>query len=415
MGTIVYRKGRPKPWLAQIKRKGHPTISKAFELKANAERWEREQERSIEATGLPATIKELQKHTVGDIVRRYLEEKTPGKGCAVSERTVLEKFLKRDICQKSLASYASGSKEDGYKYRDGRLKETWRGRPITPRTVRREVNSIQHVFEVAREEWGYTNLANPFRKLSIKGSMHKRRERLKPGQLEKLEQACKDCRGLNRYYVPLAVYLAIETGMRLQEIFNLTWQDIDFKKRRIEIPKSKTDHVSEYKGRTIVLTVMASLFLLQLVVRLKQEGRYNQDSTPVFPMTRGAFKQSWADVCKRAGISDLTFHDLRREAGSRFHQAGLTKPEQDRMMGHANRDISMVYIDVDLKSIQDKLDRYVLSGMTVEEWTAKNKEGPPPNKELMRMVWNATMAPGGMTLEDATGCSGVCGKIKDNF
>jgi hypothetical protein len=85
------------------------------------------------------------------------------------------------------------------------------------------------------------------------------------------------------------------------------------------------------------------------------------------------------------------------------------------MMGHANRDISMVYIDVDLKSIQDKLDRYVLSGMTVEEWTAKNKEGPPPNKELMRMVWNATMAPGGMTLEDATGCSGVCGKIKDNF
>jgi hypothetical protein len=103
MGTIVYREGRPKPWLAQIKRKGHPTLSKAFELQTNAKQWVREQERSLEVAGLPATIKTLQKHTVGDIVRRYLEEKTPAKGSKVSEGTVLNKFLKRPICSKSLA------------------------------------------------------------------------------------------------------------------------------------------------------------------------------------------------------------------------------------------------------------------------------------------------------------------------
>jgi hypothetical protein len=44
-------------------------------------------------------------------------------------------------------------------------------------------------------------------------------------------------------------------------------------------------------------------------------------------------------VKKRAGIDDLTFHDLRHEAGSRFDAMGLTKGEQDMMMGHANSDI----------------------------------------------------------------------------
>lgn len=48
--------------------------------------------------------------------------------------------------------------------------------------------------------------------------------------------------------------------MRLQEIFNLTWQDIDFDNRRIEIRKSKTDHLSAYEGRTIVLTIGADAF-----------------------------------------------------------------------------------------------------------------------------------------------------------
>ena len=95
--------------------------------------------------------------------------------------------------------------------------------------------------------------------------------------------------------------------------------DIEFEKRRIEIQKSKTDHVSEYQGRTIVLPCIAELFLSRLAVSLLKDtfdinGR-------VFPMTKGAFKQSWADVRKRAKIKDLRFHDLRHEAASRFDEA----------------------------------------------------------------------------------------------
>jgi integrase len=363
-------KPRALPWRAQIRRKGHKTLVKMFKARSEAEHWANEQERNIRLAGLPLTTEDLKKHALGDIVRRYVSEITPTKGCRVSETAVLTKFLERPICSKALAYV---NRQDAYQYVSDRLKETWKvkhgkgdPRPITARTVRREINSIQHVFEVSREQWGFSNLGNPFRALKIRGSMHRRKRRLKDGELQKLEQICEKCRGLNRYYVPLAIYLAVETGMRLQEIFNLTWQDIDIEKRRIEIRKSKTDHLRGDEGRIIVLTIGAQSYLISLRFSLQANRRF-QKTDRIFPMTKRAFQQSWTDVLKRAGITDLTFHDLRREAGSRFDEAGLTKGEHDLMMGHANRDTTSLYIHADLKSIQNRLDRYVFDGMTFDE------------------------------------------------
>jgi integrase len=344
-----------------------------FKSRKEAEHWADENERSIRMAGLPLTIDALKKKTVRDIVERYLKEKTPDKGSAGSEELVLKRLLQRDISYLSLAS-VSGQKKYAYGYVFDRLREDWKGKPITPRTVRREVNSIQHVFEVAKEEWGYTNLVNPFRNIHIKGSMHRRKRRLEKGELQRLEEACKECRGLNKVYVPLAIYFAVCTGMRLQEIFNLTWGDFNFDTRRIEIQKSKTDYLSEYEGRTIILPLMPIYYLGHLVLFL---GRKNiTKDARIFPMTKEAFKQSFADVVKRAGINPtgeerkrLTFHDLRREAGSKFDEAGLTKGEHDLMMGHANRDMTSLYIHADLETIRQKLDRYQLGKIynTIEE------------------------------------------------
>ncbi len=125
---------------------------------------------------------------------------------------------------------------------------------------------------------------------AIKGSVYRRRRRLRDGELQRLDKASKDCRGLNRYYVPLAIYLAIETGTRLQEIFNLTWRDMDPKSRRIEIHNSKTDHLSGSEGRTIVLTPLAGLFLMRLEVQLSRAKRFKLNNR-IFPLSKEAMKQ----------------------------------------------------------------------------------------------------------------------------
>jgi hypothetical protein len=54
----------------------------------------------------------------------------------------------------------------------------------------------------------------------------------------------------------------------------------------------------------------------------------------VFPLTANAVRLGWVRLCKRAGISDLHFHDLRHEAISRFFEAGLSTAEVALISGH---------------------------------------------------------------------------------
>lgn len=392
---------RAKRHRFHIHRKGVRPYTKTFAVKADGERWAREQERSIDTTGLPLSIEQLKAVYVRDIVQRYLAEVTPTKAND-SEAPVLKKFLLSDLAKKSLADI---SKQDGYAYVAKRRKDTWKGpqgnwrlaKPITPRTVKREVGSISPIFEVAREQWGYTNLTNPFKGIEIKGSKHRRKRRLLPGEEERLYEACKKCLGLNRTYVPLAVALAIETGMRLDEIFNLTWEDLDFDKRTIEVTKSKTDHVSEYTGRTIVMTILAGFYAAQLQFEIKLKT----DTQPIgriFPMTKDAFEQAFDDVLERAEIKPdrrgerLQFRDLRREAGSRFDEAGLTKSENELMLGHQGQDTNSIYIASKLKLIRDRLDRHFLSGRTPEEVQAALNPQQMAGARAMVQGWAARAA-----------------------
>jgi integrase len=370
-------RNRNKPYRAKIKGR-----VKDFPDRKTAEYWATQQLVSYATTGLPLTIEALEKVTVGEIVRRYLEEKTPLKGSAASEILVLKRFLRHPICNLTLAAI---KRRDAFGYRNERLKDTWNGKPIAESSVKREFAILRNIFEVAREEWGFENLANPFDKMKLKDG-HGRNRRLKKGELEKIEQACEACRGLNPYYIPLAAYLAIETGMRTQEIFNLLWSDIDVPNRRIVIRKSKTDHVSQLKGRTIVLTVNALWYTLRLALlsfgplekvvpgvspEHANKAYWNAISAKderIFPMTKEAFKQAWRDVTKiRAKIPDLQFRDLRHEAGSRFDEAGLTKAEHDLMLGHGKRTMRDRYIHAELQSVQDKLDRFERGGLTPKE------------------------------------------------
>jgi integrase len=366
-GIVKYR--------AMVARKGHRPVNTRFDNSDDAWDWIRKKEREFKLIdeGMAPPELPLRKHptlnTLGKLIEKYLKEKTPEKGSHVSETCTLNKFLKHDICKQ----YLPISLQDAYTYKNMRLKETWRGKPITSRTLRREFNILQRIFVVAKKEWGLTTLENPFAEVEIKGSAHKRRRRLKPGEYDALMEACKGCASpLNQRFIPLSIFLAVETAMRLDEIFNLRWNEIDVVKRTITITKSKTDHVSASAGRTIVMSPLATIWLRGFYRFLGDDDK----RTLVFPMKKAAFQQTWQSLVERASkivpsITDhnadhskevLEFRDLRREAGSRFDAAGLTKAEHNLMMGHNSNKIEDVYIQTDLNRIRDKLDRHALDG-----------------------------------------------------
>jgi integrase len=54
-------------------------------------------------------------------------------------------------------------------------------------------------------------------------------------------------------------------------------------------------------------------------------------------------KTAWRAACRRAGITDLRFHDLRHEAASRFVEAGWPLHVQE-MLGHSNLKQTSTYV-----------------------------------------------------------------------
>lgn len=298
---------REEKWQVQIRRAGHRPISKTFTLRKDALEWARDAERQADRGDLPKDPKVLRQLTLGDLVRRYRDAVSIHKAGCENECIVFNAFLKHPICSKSLAELRT---EDFAEYRDERL------RTIKPTTLKRQLNPIHHLFEVAREEWGLPIKANPLRSLKLKLTDKARERRLRPTEEERLLAETVKCR--NKLIRPIIMF-ALATAMRRGEILAMKWTDVDFRSKSLLILESKNGD-----SRTIPLSRDA-IGVLDRLPRAKER---------VFPTSANGLRLSWDRVLKRAGIGDLHFHDLRHEAISRFFEQGLSVPEVALISGH---------------------------------------------------------------------------------
>ena len=130
------------------------------------------------------------------------------------------------------------------------------------------------------------------------------------------------------------VRFAIQTAMRQGEIVGLRWSDVDLKKRTAVVRGAAGIVTKNGEIRQVPLSPAA-------VKILKQIDR--SDEVRVFPIDQNVLKMRYRRAVKRAGIDDLTFHDLRHIATSRLAKIYTSPLDLKRVTGHK-----------DLKS----LDRY---------------------------------------------------------
>src|SRR5215207_3329297 len=60
------------------------------------------------------------------------------------------------------------------------------------------------------------------------------------------------------------------------------------------------------------------------------------------PWTSHGFRTEWRKACQRAGISDVTFHDLRGTAVTRLARADCSVPEIASLTGHSLADAQAI-------------------------------------------------------------------------
>ena len=125
--------------------------------------------------------------------------------------------------------------------------------------------------------------------------------------------------------------LALATGFRRSELLNLTWRNIDLKKRIIYIHrKNCAASDNSYGLKLVPLPEKAQKILEELSAR---HGK-------IIDLTKGAARHGFDKARKRAGLETLRFHDLRHIAISRMWSSGMNALEISACSGH--RDIKML-------------------------------------------------------------------------
>ena len=317
---------RVNGWQARVQRKGFAEKCKTFNNKNDAITWAREIEYQMDR-GTFINRNQLEKTTFAELLTRYLNEITPHKKGADTEQYRLKKWLKSPLANRSLSALKA---KDFAVWRDSRISEN-----AAANTIRLELAVVCHMFNIARTEWGFESLTNPTENVRVPRLPNGRTKRVSDEEIEAI------IKNTWSYELPYIIKIAIETGMRRGEIASLEWKYIDLNKRILTIPTSKNG-----EARSIPLSKKSVSTLSMLARRV--DGK-------VFGMTAHAISYAFIRACKRAGIKDLHFHDLRHEAITRFFELGLNVIEVSSISSHKSLQMLKRYTHLKAENLAKKL------------------------------------------------------------
>lgn len=155
--------------------------------------------------------------------------------------------------------------------------------------------------------------------------------------------------------------LALESAMRLREIYTLSLGQVDFAKRTVFLDKTKNGD-----KRQVPLTTVAVAELKKFIQQM--HGDRPPPSTLLFPFWDGATDRKtlhrvtdklsslFVDIFEQAGAADLGFHDLRHEATSRlFERTTLSETAIMKITGHKSQRMLMRYANLRGTTLADAL------------------------------------------------------------
>jgi integrase len=146
---------------------------------------------------------------------------------------------------------------------------------------------------------------------------------------------------------------ALRTGMRLGEMKALKWQDIDFKKRLIEVKRScrrgRITDTKNHKRRRVDMTPLLAKTLKQLETAQKKAALKRGQPVPewVFANKRGEifirvpFENALNQCLKAAGLRRIRIHDLRHTYATIRLLRGHNVGDVSYQLGHSS--IKMTY------------------------------------------------------------------------
>ena len=326
-----FKQLKTKRWQVQIRRYGVKPETKTFPTRDEAKIWARLIESEIDR-GIYVSRYEAEHITFSELVHRYQKEVTPFKKSASREISRL-KCLNTFFGEFALARINS---EMVARFRDERLSLNLSGA-----TVVKDLNTLSHIIDTAIKEWGFYLHLNPVKNIRKPRVNNFRSRRLSHEQQIILLAKCRE----HSLMMESVVIFAIETAMRLGEIINLNWSDIDTEKQIATLLHTKNAEVRQVPLSNLAITTVKAL--PRQLGSLKVFWKWK---------TVSSFESSWQRVLAKSEIQNFRFHDLRHEATSRLFEKNLNMLEVSTITGHKTLQMLKRYTHFSIDKITKKIN-----------------------------------------------------------
>jgi integrase len=243
------------------------------------------------------------------------------------------------------------------RYKALRLASTSaRGGPPRPATLNRELACLKTMFNLAAKGIlhlpGGVPAENPTRVVKFLDEKNVRDRVLSAEEFRRLLDASAD-------YLKPVLICAYSTGMRKGEILQLTWDRVDLRAGFIRLKDTDTKTGA---GRSIPIGRELREALQRLPIVLdRQGGRVSY----VFTRSGYPIKSMWdafASVCRRVGLNDFRFHDLRHTAVTNLRRSRVDALTAMKITGHKTMAAFKRYHTIDeddLTAAQRRMDTYM--------------------------------------------------------
>ena len=215
--------------------------------------------------------------------------------------------------------------------------------------------NLKAAFNKAKD-WGYIK-ENHFIKIKLP-----KRQKTAPVFLDRDRlQAISD--KLRNPVVKNVVMLAFNTGMRLDEIVNLTWKNVDLNGRTITvgdenyITKGRTQRFIPINDEMLkLLKAMHSKKRKSKIIPIKNDYVFDKGVNHKF--TGDYFSKQFKCACKDATVDErIHFHSLRHSFASNLAQKGVSLYIIKELLGHSAIATTEIYAHLNLYTLREAISR----------------------------------------------------------
>jgi integrase len=210
----------------------------------------------------------------------------------------------------------------------GEYKAKRRRDEAAPATINKELGLLKHAFNLAVKEWEWLD-ANHLASVSLEPVNNARDRWLTWEEERALLEASPD-------WLKEIVVFALNTGMRLGEIVNLKWHNVDLTRSTMTLVRSK----NQLRG---TLPINSRVFEI-LMMKGGQAGCdyvfCSKVGTRLFARN---LRRTFVIAREKAGLTDVRFHDLRHTFATRLVQNGVDLYRVQRLLGHKTHVMTQRY------------------------------------------------------------------------